>query len=154
MALTCYDPLRRVSPSNGRVPAAPRNVHGTMLLAGDQRLCLGASPPQKSSHNCVAAAFQGLWQITTHIWQQASPPTTLFQHQQRWLFSRVHWDLCLWRSTQPLPYVLPAGEPPLPMWPEDPGLHSASRDSPFSPEHHQVLSCGVSDSALPLFLES
>ena len=54
--------------------------------------------------------------------------------------------------TQPLPGVLPAGEPPLPVWPEEPGLHSAPGDSPFSPEHHEVLSCGVLDSVLPLFI--
>ena len=40
---------------------------------------------------------------------------------------------------------LVAGEPP--------GPHSAPGDSPFPPEHHQVSSCGVADSAtLPLFM--
>ena len=38
---------------------------------------------------------------------------------------------CLWGTKQPLPGVLPAGEPPLPVWPEEPGLHSAPGDSPF-----------------------
>ena len=37
--------------------------------------------PKKSSRDSAAAAFQGLWKITTHIWHQASPLTTLFQHQ-------------------------------------------------------------------------
>ena len=78
-----------------------------------QRLRPGASPPRKSSRDRVAAAFQGLWQITTRIWSQASPPMSLFQHRRMWLFSRIRWDLCLWG-------VLPAGEPPLPVWPEDP----------------------------------
>ena len=31
------------------------------------------------------------------------------------------------------------------------GLHSAPGDSSFPPEHHQVLSCGVSGSALPVY---
>ena len=58
---------------------------------------------------------------------------------------------CLWGPTQPLPGVLPAGEPPLPCGPKTPGLHSAPGDSPFPPEHRQVWSCGISASALPLF---
>ena len=33
-------------------------------------------------------------------------------------------------------------------------LYCAPGDSPFPPEHHQVQSCRVSDSALPLFIES
>ena len=41
-----------------------------------------------------------------------------------------------------------------PCGPKTSSLHSAPEDLSFSPEHHQVLSCGVSDSALPLFIES
>ncbi|VFV26822.1 Hypothetical predicted protein [Lynx pardinus] len=33
--------------------------------------------PRKRSRDGVAAAFQGLWKITTPIWHQASPLTTL-----------------------------------------------------------------------------
>ena len=76
--------------------------------------------PRKSLHNRVAAAFQGFWKITTHIWHQASPLMTLFQHQQMWFSSQVHWGLAFGGLTQPLPGVLPAGEPPLLIWPEDP----------------------------------
>ena len=36
-----------------------------------------------------------------------------------WFFSKVHWDLCLVVAAQPLPNVLPEGEPPLPVWPMD-----------------------------------
>ena len=60
--------------------------------AGILRLWPSASPPRKSLQDSVAAAFQGLWKITTHIWHQASPLTTLFQHQRMWLFSGVCWD--------------------------------------------------------------
>ena len=59
---------------------------------------------------------------------------------------------CLWGTPQPLPDVLPAGEPTLPCGPKNPGLRSAPGDSSFSPEHLQVSSCGVSDSAFPLFI--
>ena len=37
-----------------------------------------------------------------------------------WLFSWVHWGLAFGGPTQPLPGVFPAGELPLPMWPEEP----------------------------------
>ena len=37
--------------------------------------------PRKSSCDCVAAVFQGLWKITTRIWCQASPLLSLLQHQ-------------------------------------------------------------------------
>ena len=47
---------------------------------------------EKSLRDSVAAAFQGLWKIITHIWHQASPLRTLFQHQQMWPFSGVCWD--------------------------------------------------------------
>ena len=109
--------------------------------------------PRERSRDCVAAVFQGLWKITTYIWCQASPLTAFFHHRGMWLFSWVCWHLCLWGAAQPLPNVLPAGELPLPAWPKDPGTSlSAPGDSPFPPEYHQVLSCGVS--ALPLFIES
>ena len=49
--------------------------------AGAPRLRPGATRPRKSSRDGVAAAFQGLWKITTHIRHQASPLKTLFQHQ-------------------------------------------------------------------------
>ena len=52
--------------------------------------------------------------------------------------SQVHWGLAFGGPAQPLPGVLPAGEPPLPVWPEDPRLHSTPGDSPFPPEHRQV----------------
>ncbi|XP_044892578.1 uncharacterized protein LOC109491637 isoform X2 [Felis catus] len=46
---------------------------------------------------------------------------------------------CLWGTPQPLPDVLPAGEPTLPCGPKNPGLRSAPGDSSFSPEHLQTV---------------
>ena len=152
MALTRSVPLPRVSLSNGQVPATPRNVCESSLLLMPRDCGQVPACPRKISQDSVAAVFQGLWKITTHIWHQASPLTTLFQHQQMSLFFQVHWDLAFGGHTQPLPGVSPAGELPLPMWPEEPGLHSAPEDSPFPPEHCQVVTCRVSDSALPLFI--
>nr|XP_060475905.1 solute carrier family 35 member F4 isoform X3 [Panthera onca] len=39
-----------------------------------------------------------------------------------WLFSQVYWGLAFGAPTWPLPGVLPAGEPPLPVWPEEPWI--------------------------------
>ena len=56
---------------------------------------------------------------------------------------------------QPLPNVLPAGEPPLPMWPEySKDLALCSWGFALPTEHRQVSSCGVSYSAFSLFIES
>ena len=108
-----FDPLHP-SPSNGRVLATSRNTCGTMLLLMPRDCSQVPARPRKSSRDIVAAAFQGLWKITTHICHQASPLMTLFQHQQMWLFSWVHWGLAFGGPTQPLPGVIPAGELPLP----------------------------------------
>ena len=120
-ALTHSDPLGE-GLSNGWVLAHPQERSCDRAAADAQRLWPGASPPQKKFMQSCSSSVSGIMQITTHIWCQASPLlTSLFQHQQTWLFSRVHWDLCLWEGAiQPLPNVLSAGELPLPMWPEDP----------------------------------
>ena len=105
--------------------------------------------PEKYSQYSVAAEFQGLWKTTTHIWHQASSLRTLFQHQRMWLFSGVCWDQgasivatkCPSSSGTAFPHM--AQEPP--------GPHSVPGNSPFPPEHHQVLSCRVAAFAFPLF---
>ena len=97
MALTRSVPLPRVSLSNGQVPAAPRNVCLSVLLPMPRDCGWVPAHPRKNSRDSVAV-FQGLWKITTHIWRQASPLMSLFQHQQMWLFFGVCWDLCLWSS--------------------------------------------------------
>ena len=128
------------------MPAAPRIM--LLLMPRDR----GRVParPRKSSCSPVAAAFQGLWHITTHIWHQTSPSMTLFQYQKMWLFAGVCCDEV---ATQPLPNVLPAVELLLPGWSEDLSDPTLLWDSPFPPEHRQVLRCGVLDSTLPLFIE-
>ena len=129
--------------------AAPRNACRTLLLPVPRDCGRGPARPRKSSRDGVAAVFQGLWKITTHIWHQASPLMTLFQHQRMWLFSGVSWDQVASTASTKCPsssgttFPCVAEEPP--------GPQSAPGDSPFPPEHHQVLSCGVADSALPLF---
>ena len=74
---------RRVSPSNGRMSATPRNACWTLLLPVPRDCGQVPARPRKSSRDSVAAAFQGLWKITTHIWHQASPPMTLDRKSTR-----------------------------------------------------------------------
>ena len=72
--------------------AAPRNACWTLLLQVPRDCGQVPARPRKSSRHSVAAGFQGLWKIATYIWHEASPLTTLFQHQRMWLFSGVCWD--------------------------------------------------------------
>ena len=129
--------------------AAPRNFRWTLLLPVPRDCGQVPACPQKRSRDSVASAFQGPWKIATHIWHQASPSTTLFQHQRMWPPSGVCWDQvastvstkCPSSSGTAFPRV--AREPPGPL--------SVPGDSPFPPEHRQVWSCGVAGFALPLF---
>ena len=117
--MTLSAPLWKVSLSNGWVLAAPRNIRGTVLLLTSRDCGWVPAHPRKSLHDCVAAAFQGIWKITSHIWHQASPSVTSFQHQQMWFSPGSTGVFACAGATQPLPRVLPAREPPLPVWPED-----------------------------------
>ena len=105
-----FDPLRSSGGGSHRAmsgcPPTPRNVHRTVLLPMPRACSWVPAHPGKSSCDHVAAAFQGLWKITTHIWHPASPLMTLFQHQQMWLFSGICWDQV---ATQPLPEASSSG---------------------------------------------
>ena len=163
MQLFFPDPLllRDCGPIRPSARGPPRTLTGcltagdTVLLPTPRDCSRAAARPRESSRDRVAAEPQGVWTITTHIWCEASAATTLFQHQRMWLFSQVHWSLCLlWGegahslyqvSSQQANRLSPCG-------PKTPGLHSAPGDPPFPPEHRQVRSCDVSDSVLPLFI--
>ena len=86
-----------------QMPAPPRKVRVTVLLLMHRDCSQVAAHSRESSRDSVGAAFQGLWKITTHIWHQASPLMTLFQHQGMWLFSGVFWAQV---ASQPVPNVL------------------------------------------------
>ena len=90
-----FDPLRpseRGSHEQWPVLATPRNICRTET----QRLRPGASPPQEKFARQCNSSVSGIMEVTTHIWHEASPPTTLFQHQRMWLISRVCCEVCLW----------------------------------------------------------
>ena len=110
------DPLRSSAGGSPRAMAGggpqPGTFAGPLLLPKPRDRGWAPARPRESSRDRIAAAFQGSWTITTHIWPEASPLTTLFHHQRMWLFSGVCWDRV---ATQPRPDVLPAGKPPLPV---------------------------------------
>ena len=110
-----FSPFRPSAGGSPRATADPSRTQESSpnrAAAGAQRPRPGASRPRKSSRASAAAAFQGLWKIATRIWHQASPLTTLFQHQRSGPFSGLCWAQV---ASQPLREVLPAVEPLLPM---------------------------------------
>ena len=98
------------------VGCTQKRLLDSAAAAGAPRLWPGASPLKKSLRDSVAAAFQGLWEITTHVWHQVSPLRPCSSTSEcgcllgsagtRWL-------------QQSLPNVLPAVEPLFPVWPEN-----------------------------------
>ena len=129
--------------------AVPRDACFTLLLPVPRDCIQVPAHPRKSSRAGVAAAFQGWWEITTRTWHRASPLRTLFQHQRRWLPSGVCWDQVASTVSTKCPSSSGTAFPRVTRDP--PGPHSVPGDSPFPPEHRQVLSCGVAAFALPLF---
>ena len=135
--------------NNGRMSAAPRYTHGTLVFPVPRDCGQVPAHPRKCSRDSVAGAFQGLWKITTHIWHQASPLMTLFQHQRMWPFSGVCWDQVASTVSTKCPSCSGTAFPRVAQ--EPPGSQSVPGDSPFPPEHSQVSSCGVAAFVLPLF---
>ena len=128
--------------------AAPRNACRTLLLPVPRDCSQVPAHPRKCSRDSVASVFQGLLKITTHIRHQASPLTTLPQHQQMWPPSGVCWDRLASTVSTKCPSSSGTALPRVAPYP--PGPHSVSGDSPFPPEHLQVLSCGIASFVLPL----
>ena len=114
-----------------------------------QRLWPGASPPQKKfARQCSSSASGIMENHNTHL----APGFTHNELVPVAANVAILWGLlgpggltastkCPSSSGTTSHHV--AREPPRP--------HSALGYSPFPPEHHQVLSCRVSDSVLPLF---
>ena len=77
-ALTRSAPLREGLTEQWPNVRCTRNTCRTLLLLVPRDCGQVPARLRKSSRDSVAAAFQGLWKITTHIWHQASPLMTLF----------------------------------------------------------------------------
>ena len=130
---------------------APGNICEVTLLQRFRNSGWVSACPRKSLCDCVVAEILRIWQNTTHSCCQVSPPTP-------WSLVpipgnvAVLWGplvLCLWGGHRPLPNALLQGEPLFSTWPSEPSDLTASEDSPFPPEHFQVLSCRISYSAFP-----
>ena len=96
----------------------PRNIHGALLLLIPRDCGLVPACPRKSSRNVVAAPFQdyGKSQDTsgTRLPLNVLVPTPANVVVLQGVLGPAA------ATPQPLPNVLPAGEPPLPIWPTDP----------------------------------
>ena len=100
-----------------RCQPAPGKVRRTVLLPMSRDCHWVPVHPRKRSCDHVAAVFQGLWKITTHVWCQASPLKTCSNTSKCGYYLGSPGTFACVGTTQSLPNVLPAGEPPLSMWP-------------------------------------
>ena len=71
--------------SNGLMLAAPRKAHWTLLLPEPRDYGQVPACPRKVHETVLQQRFRDYG-------HQASPSTTLFQHQRTWPFSGVCWD--------------------------------------------------------------
>ena len=82
-----------------------------------QRLWPGASPPQKKVMRSCSSGFSGMMENhNTHLAPGFTPGDLVPAPANVVVLE----PLPEWGATQPLPHALPAGEEPLPVWPEDP----------------------------------
>ena len=150
VVLTLSDPLRE-GPMEQWPGAGRTQEHLRDHAAADvQRLRLSASPPQNTFTHLCSRSVSGIMENrNTH----RAPGFTLNNLVPAPVNVVVLWGL-----------LGPLGLHRLHQMSSQQGnrlstrglktLLSAPGDSPFPPEHRQVLSCGVSDSAFPLFIES
>ena len=86
-ALTCSTPLGEGLTKQWPKVSCTQERLLDPAVAGAPRLRPGASPPQKKfTGQCSSSVYGKI----THLWHQASPSTTLPQHQRMWPF---FWDL-------------------------------------------------------------
>ena len=121
-------------------------------VADVQRLWPGASLPQKKFARQCSSSVSGIMENhNTHL----APGFTLndlVPAPANVVVLLGPLGPCLWGPTQLLPVSSQQGNCLSPCGLKNPGLHSAPGDLPFPPEHCQLSSCGVSDSALPLII--
>ena len=83
-----------VSPNNIQFPVTLRNIHGTMLLPMPRDCSSVPACPRKSSHNHVAAAFQGIENQNTHL-APGFILNILVSAPENVVTLQICWDLCL-----------------------------------------------------------
>ena len=124
--------------------------------ADAQRLRLGASPPQKKfTQSCSSRVSGNMKNHNTHLTPGfplnvlVPTPVNVVVLQGPLGSLVVGWPHSLYQMSSQQGNCLTPWSPRT--------LRtslSAPGDSLFAPEFHQLVSCGVSDSALPLFIES
>ena len=145
--------------NNGQVPACPQERLGDHADANAQRLWLGASLLQKKLVQSYSSRISGIMKnhntylapgLLLNVLVPAPANVVIFQGLLGSLpVRRPHHFYQM--SSQQGNHHSPCGLRTLGTLRT---LLSAPWDSPFPPEHCQVLSYGVSDSVLPLFIES
>ncbi|XP_053076562.1 uncharacterized protein LOC128315116 [Acinonyx jubatus] len=115
----------------------PRSGTFTDVLLPMPRLWPGASASQrKFAPSCGRSVSGTMANHNTHLAPGFTPDDPVLAPVNVVVLPGLPGS-CLWGTPQPLPDVLPAGEPTLPCGPKNPGLRSAPGDSSFSPEHLQ-----------------
>ena len=130
--------------------------HSRDCAAADaQRLQLGASQPQKKfTRSCSSSVSHIMENHSTHLVPGFTIRVLVPAPANVVVFQCLLVALLVGRPHSLYQMSSQQGNRFSPCGPKIPGLHSPPGDSPFSPEHHQVASCGVSDSVFPLFIES
>ena len=133
-------------------PPAPSNICRTMLLPLPKDCGWVPTHPRKFSQSCSSSVSGIMVNHNTHLAPRfplnvlVPAPANVVVLQDPLGPLPVGWPHCLYQmSSQQGNHLSPCG-PRTSL--------STPGDLPFSPEHHQVSSCGVSGSVLPLFIES
>ena len=106
-------------PSNGLVLAHPWECSHDCTAAETCRLQPGTSPPQKIFTQLCSSGGSGITVNHNTLLVPGFTINVLVPTTVNMAVLQGPLGLYLWVATQPLPNVLPAGEPPLPVWLED-----------------------------------
>ena len=147
--MTCSAPLREGLTEQWLNVGCTQQCLLDPAAVGTLRLQPGASPPPKKiARQCSLSVSWTMENCNTHL----TPGFTLNDLAPAPVNVAILWGLRGPGGFNSLHQVS------LQQWnrfsrvaPEPPGPHSVPGDSPFPPEHHQVLSRGVAAFALPLF---
>ena len=113
--------------SHGWVPTTPRNVWGIVLMLMPRDRSWVPACPRKCSLNHVAAAFQRLSKITTHIGARLHPQRPYSSTRECGCSPRSTGTFaCEWWWQAHSFYQMSSQQDPLPVWPKDPWISLCS----------------------------
>ena len=137
----------RVSPSDGRVPAAPRNVRETVLLPRPRDRDRVPARPRKFARRCSSSVSGIMANHNTRL-APGFTPRDRVPAPANVVFL---WGLPRWPHGL---YQMPSSRGTAsPVWPEDPRTPLCSWGFVLPTRAPPGISCGVSASVLPLFIE-